>query len=126
MNRKDAKKLLPIIQAYCAGKEIEIIIDNNWVVIDNPEFNTSWDLYRIKQEPEYVPFTFEDINLFGDKWFKNKVIINGSSSGNLFKPIHSNINGLSFFINEYKFYSYVDILSTFVFLDGSPCGKLKQ
>ena len=57
MTREEAKVLLPIIQAYAEGKQIQHFF-NEWKDIDelttniivNPEF------YRIKPEPKYRPF----------------------------------------------------------------------
>lgn len=60
MTREEAKKLLPIIQAYCEGKtiqsrcitsEIPLWWDNN-----APKFNVDDFEYRIKPEPKYRPF----------------------------------------------------------------------
>ena len=56
MNREEAKKLLPIIQAYIEGKKIQSkSLTENWVDVTNPD----WDMarcYRIKPESEYRPF----------------------------------------------------------------------
>lgn len=56
MNREEAKKLLPIIQAYVEGKKIQSkTLTENWVDVTNPD----WDMarcYRIKPEPTYRPF----------------------------------------------------------------------
>jgi len=53
MNRKEAKELLPIIQAFAEGKQLQINVDCEWTDInsdtifwdDNPEN------YRVKPEP---------------------------------------------------------------------------
>lgn len=62
MNREEAKKLLPIIQAYIEGKKIQVklktngeALTENWVDVTNPD----WDkarCYRIKPEPTFRPF----------------------------------------------------------------------
>lgn len=62
MNREEAKKLLPIIQAYIEGKKIQVklktngeALTENWVDVTNPY----WDkarCYRIKPEPTFRPF----------------------------------------------------------------------
>lgn len=59
MTRKEAKELLPIIQAYAEGKTIQYRVNeetNEWKDIDNPVFNDLPSDYRIKPEPTYRPF----------------------------------------------------------------------
>ena len=56
MNRTRAKELLPIIQAFAEGKEIQYkpVMCDKWNDCDEPEFNLSYANlnYRIKPEPE--------------------------------------------------------------------------
>lgn len=59
MNRKQAKELLPIIQAFAEGKTVQTIDKNGeWIncLYINFEFNSSPNSYRIKPEPMYRPF----------------------------------------------------------------------
>ena len=56
MTREEAKELLPIIQAYAEGKDIEIFFDNKWITGTNLDFTLSPGNYRIKPEPKYRPF----------------------------------------------------------------------
>lgn len=63
MNREQAQKLLPIIQAFAEGKEVQTIDKNGeWINCSciNFEFNSSPNSYRIKPEPKYRPFTNAD------------------------------------------------------------------
>lgn len=63
MNREQAKKILPIIQAFAEGKIIQSIrINGRWIDLD---INTTLSItrlieepqkYRIKPEPKYRPF----------------------------------------------------------------------
>lgn len=58
MNREQAKKILPIIQAFVKGKTIEFrergcIL---WAESISPIFNFAIFEYRIKPEPQYRPF----------------------------------------------------------------------
>lgn len=57
MNREQAKKLLPIIQAFAEGKTLEFRNKSfkEWTEIDNPSFDPTITNYRIKPEP-YRPF----------------------------------------------------------------------
>ena len=63
MTRKEAKKLLPIIQAYAEGKTIQIKKDGDWLELgENTEvyFSESPSDYRIKPEPKYRPFKTQE------------------------------------------------------------------
>ena len=67
MTRENAKQLLPIIQAYAEGKEIQYLVwgNDDWRTLrGNPHFEESADRYRIAPEkpapplwskPEHVP-----------------------------------------------------------------------
>lgn len=56
MTREEVKNLLPVMQAFAEGKEIQSkTLTGNWVDVTNPD----WDMtrcYRIKPEPTYRPF----------------------------------------------------------------------
>ena len=60
MTREEAKELLPIIQAFAEGKDIQIrnITDDGWDDIndDRMSFCAKAEAYRIKPEPSYRPF----------------------------------------------------------------------
>ena len=118
MNREYWKRLLPIIQAFADGKEIEIETSiNKWIIKKDPNFGCDALTYRIKPEPKIVPFTFED-DLVG------KVVIGKSQ---LFKEIKSIINGQgenNVKVSGSDWMTYEDLLNTCTFLDGSPCGKV--
>lgn len=50
MTRQRAKELLPIIQAYAEGRQVQTLIGNSWDDISNPDFY-AYTKYRIKPEP---------------------------------------------------------------------------
>lgn len=58
MNRQQAQDLLPIIEAYAAGKTIQVksIIDGLWYDSGELRFNLDPQNYRIKPESKYRPF----------------------------------------------------------------------
>ena len=59
MTREQAKKLLPIIQAWADGKDVQIwdVDKKQWYTFrDSVLFTKSVDEYRIKPEPKYRPF----------------------------------------------------------------------
>ena len=61
MTRKEARELLPLIQAYAEGKTIQRIDDKNeWNDLCIVNFDFSPNKYRIKPEPKYRPFKNDD------------------------------------------------------------------
>ena len=63
MTRKEAKEMLPIIQAYAEGKAIQIKKEGDWLEVGkNTEvyFSESPSDYRIKPEPKYRPFKTQE------------------------------------------------------------------
>ena len=61
MTRKEAKELLPIIQAFAEGKEIEYYDcnDDDWIKTDTPIWASKIN-YRIKPEQKYRPFKSQE------------------------------------------------------------------
>ena len=60
MTREEAKELLPIIQAYAEGKNIQFLSDGEWHDINQTDFTCYPDKYRIKPEPKYRPFKTQE------------------------------------------------------------------
>ena len=60
MTREQAKELLPIIQAWAEGKNIQFLSDGEWHDINQADFTCYPDKYRIKPEPKYRPFKSQE------------------------------------------------------------------
>ena len=60
MTREEAKQLLPVIQAFAEGKDIQYIEEGKWFDITGPYFNLPANTYRIKPEPKYRPFKSQE------------------------------------------------------------------
>ena len=60
MTREEAKELLPIIQAWAEGKNIQFLSDGEWQDINQTDFTCYPDKYRIKPEPKYRPFKTQE------------------------------------------------------------------
>jgi hypothetical protein len=117
--RQKAKELWPIMQAFAEGKAIEWLDPKTgeWKIATAPTWSDDIT-YHIYEEPKLVPFTFEDRDLFKDKWF-------------VFKDDKFRCKILGFDKKKIYFksnnYSYQELLWLFTFEDGSPCGKyIKQ
>ena len=103
------------MHAFADGKEIEVRNSKStgYYLCKDPLWDWSSSDYRIKTTPEYIPFTFEDAEFLIGKIVKSKnekwieMLIYASE-------------------NEISNISYGFLLDCYTFLDGSPCGKLKQ
>ena len=60
MTREQAKELLPIIQAWAEGKNIQFLSDGEWHDINQADFTCYPDKYRIKPDPKYRPFKTQE------------------------------------------------------------------
>ena len=64
MTREEAKQLLPIIQAFVAGKQIQDAIEGLTDWVDTDEINLEYEgqkiRHRIKPEPKYRPFKTQE------------------------------------------------------------------
>ena len=119
MTREESKALLPIIQAYSEGNEVEYFSDNGWIELKDPMFDDNVDCYRIKKEPTYNPFKNGDEcwnemlkhQPFG--WLEHK-------SGD-YKAFINSVNFADVNINDY-YYTYEHAFDNFTFIDGTPFG----
>ena len=131
MKRKNAKELLPIIQAFAEGKSIQRINSlGEWSdVTGDVLFYCNPEDYRIKPEPEYRPFkTKEECwqemmkhQPFG--WLKSirkqeKVHIGRVFEVKDYVLITLSINGILYNINNDSSYFF----NEYTFADGTPFG----
>ena len=56
MTREEAKELMPVIQAFADGKDVETKTGSGWMIIENMSFAGEPDGYRIKPEQKYRSF----------------------------------------------------------------------
>lgn len=122
MTRKEAKDLLPIIQAFAEGKEIEGLYKGTkspWFKIKDMDFNGGI-IFRIKPEQKYRPFKnaeeclaeMQKHRLFG--WVKNQ---------GLYRNIANvMICSITFADNEARDVDYEQAFKNYTFADGMPFG----
>ena len=123
MNRQQAKNLLPIIQAFAEGKQIEKrdlgSFSSGWKETKLPAFNPAVFEYRIKSEPKYRPFAnaeecwqeMQKHQPFG--WVK--------ASHGQFLITGLRKDGVAFGINDnWQDYNYM--FKSYTFADGTPFG----
>ena len=128
MTREDAKQLLPIIQAWAEGKDVQAwdIDKKQWYTFkDAVLFTKPVDEYRIKPQPKYRPFKnaeecwkeMQKHQPFGWVRYKMKPIVIRSIA--------------SLYDTEIEPYdactsSYKDAMESFTFADGTPFGVKEE
>ena len=123
MNRKEAKELMPIIQAFAEGKTIQYydsIIDiADWEDCENPNFENLTYKFRIKPESTYRPFA--NAKECWQEMQKHKPF--GWVKSTLFKDfaLVKRVTTLYVEINR-EIIDYKDALDKFTFADGTNFG----
>ena len=120
MTRKEAKQLLPIIQAFAEGKGVETKTGSGWISIENMSFAGNPDSYRIKPEPKYRPF--KDAEECWQEMQKHQPF---GYTYDRFNNIRDSITkvattGVSY--DSPTVISFAEIFGRFVFADGVPFG----
>ena len=118
MNRQQAQDLLPIIEAYAAGKTIQVKSSINGLWYDSGElsFDSDPQNYRIKPESKYRPFVTDEEcynemlkhQPFG--WVKHKET----------KLLITEVSSIRVKIG--KDYLFQEAKEEFTFIDGTPFG----
>lgn len=122
MTREEAAKLLPILQAFAEGRDIEYFDTGSsiWRKSIDPAFDESVN-YRIKPESKYRPFKNAEEcwnemlkhQPFG--WVKEKCGI--YTNVIIINPDEASVTtGIS------DFHSFGDMLKDYTFTDGTPFG----
>lgn len=114
------KEKIAVMQAYADGKKIEIYSKRHkiWKDIEDPNWDWMNSEYRIKEVPEYRPYTFDELaNAIAEKGGyvieKQSGII--SNIKNLY-PVGSPIS-----IKGDRC-GFETLLNNYTWLDWSPCG----
>ena len=123
MNRKEAKELMPIIQAFAEGKTIQYydsLIDiADWEDCENPNFENLTYKFRIKPETTYRPF--KDAEECWKEMLKHKPF--GWVKSTLFKDfaLVKRVTTLYVEINR-EIIDYKDAFEKFTFADDNNFG----
>ena len=124
--REETKKLLPIIQAFAEGKEIQVKGINNWRTSEDLNFDLSTEEYRIKPEPKYRPFKNQEECWNEMHKHSNFGWIKGNVTGE-YKQIVRIYNYKSELIFNISYNSPADyspemMFDSYTFTDGTPFG----
>lgn len=109
--------MIEVLMAFKEGKEIERRVSADyWVSLSDNHFDFTQQEYRIKPQPEYIPFTHLDYELF-----MNKIIIDGGGK----RQIILAFDDCDITTTRSNF-GYARAFEVFKFINGTPFGKLKQ
>ena len=126
MNRKEAAELLPIIQAFAKGKDIEYRTkgsNENWKKVTQiPELSFKSFEYRIKPEPKYRPL--KDAKECMAEMLKHQPFGWITSQGAFFYIIYieDKLFGYGSACGTILHSEFNDVLKSFTFADGTPFG----
>lgn len=128
MTREEAKELLPIIQAWAEGKNIQFLSDGEWHDINQADFTCYPDKYRIKPETKYRPFKTQEEcwnemlkhHPFG--WVKQKKSERHFSIGLVLWDNDFNDVFVMFSFDGLLVRSSKSVFEDFTFDDGTPFG----
>ena len=132
MTREEAKELLPIIQAFAAGKQIQDSIEGLTDWVDTDEINLEYEgqkiKHRIKPEPKYRPFKSQEEcwqemlkhQPFG--WLKSKKDGRYRSIGELSWSDEFETVYIAFSTSEALSRSSNSVYDEYTFADGTPFG----
>ena len=121
MTKKEIIKLLKQANDDCSNVEV-CGVDGRWrstkaKTIEELVSGLCNNQYRIKPEPEFVPYTKDDWKEFLGKQFKHHY------TGVGLLPIDHDTEGVFFmFEKKARLYPYADLLKEYLHVDGTPAG----
>lgn len=123
MIREQLEKHWEVIQAFKEGKTIQCKYTNgNWIDVETPAFDITTN-YRIKPSPEYIPFDFSDVEKLIGRIVKGIAEYSNPNMNHLVVTCAEDYLWLG---ASSSGITYKEFFKTFTFLDGLPCGKLKE
>ena len=127
MTKEEVKELLPIMQAFAEGDEIQYRNNyNEWIDVKTGEglcFTRPSSCYRIKPEPKYLPFKSQEecwqemLNHQPFGWVK-------APNGELFCIDKVFDEGVVYKHSSCRFDEYLE--GNYTFADGTPFGIMEE
>lgn len=127
MTREEAKKLLPIIQAFSEGQDIEYFdkVCCKWRTCIEPYFYDNVE-YRIKHEPTWIPFTYPNTCLKEIRKHHPNGRVKEIKSGKLTSIISVSQAGISFLGSSSCVKDFSCVFKEYTFVDGTPFGVKEE
>ena len=121
MTREEVKELLPIIQAFAEGKQIQVKSKNEWFEIGNEIYlSESTSDYRIKPEPKYRPFKTQE-----ECWDEMHNHPDFGWVKRVQEPAYLSLNKIEE-IGRVDGWDFSDIFKHITFTDGEPFGVKEE
>lgn len=123
--RKEAREHAEVMLAYADGKEIQFKrpgnVNTEYFSASTPVWNWIEYLFRVKPEPEYIPWTVRTCRVGATvkdkKTDYGSVILANSFKGCCLMTASDEIQ-----IFRITYFTYLGLFETHVQDDGSPCG----
>ena len=136
MTREDVKEILPILQAYAEGKQIQFqSIEGKWDDFTHLSFDCEPSRYRIKPEEEYRPYK-DCEEMIDDYKVKHNIVNNEDvmpliwvkhkASGRKYKYLIISFDEDNVWIADVGWKDMQDLFDDYKYLDGSPIGKKEE
>lgn len=112
------KEKIKVMQAFADGKEVEIRhkTTQEFSETKNPTWDWLMNDYRIKEEPKYVPYTYNDA-----KELIGKVVVKKESK---VMAMIVGVNREYVNVAGYGNVPFIDMLNNFTDLNSNPLGKI--
>ena len=123
MTREEVKELLPIMQAFAEGKEIQDKIEGltDWVDTDeiNLEYYGQRLKHRIKPESKYRPFKTQEECWNEMHKHPDFGWVVAKDNKNMY---HIYVVGISYILIDDKYIGFPETFANYEFTDGTPFG----
>lgn len=112
-------EMIEVMKAYKEGKKIEVRAkdddDAEWVFVSGPAWNFFEADYRVKPEPEYVPYD-SVLEIDRNKWIVRK-------SNGLVSRLCAFMESAGAVLIDNRWLMLNELFEHYTYEDGTPCGK---
>lgn len=123
MTREKVKELLPIMQAFADGKEIQMRrLDGMWIDCDLPTmaFGNSGDCYRVKPELQWRPFKLQEyLDGYAD-FYSKRLVKRKNNPDAVYAITKALLSGVE--ISGTSFATWEALTNNFTWHDGTEIG----
>ena len=124
------KEQIAVMQAFAEGKKIEIRdrYNKEWSNIEDPTWDWVGFDYRIKPEPKFRPYAFEELQA---EMTKGKITVKHIDASvkriyTIAQVFDDDSENEKIRLSDWRSISYKQLLRDYQWLDGSPCGVIEE